>query len=115
VRAVIVHSPLVGPATVVPLAEQLVTLDMDVDVPDLRDAVESPARFVQRAIEAAAGVDLVIGHSGAGAFLPAIAAADATTSVFVDAVVPGRDTSAPSRPFVELLAGIPTQDGLLAP
>ena len=75
-RALIVHSPLVGPATVSPLADELEALEVVADVPDLRTAVASPDTFREAASIAAAGVDVVIGHSGAGAFLPAIA--DAT-------------------------------------
>jgi hypothetical protein len=116
-RAVIVHSPLVGPATVLPLADHLAALDVVAVVPDLRDAVGSPERFRLRATEAAAGADVVIGHSGAGAFLPAIAeGVGAAAVVFVDAVVPEAvDASRPSQQLLELLDAVPTADGSLAP
>ena len=117
VRAAIVHSPLVGPSTVIPLVAELGQLDVVADVPDLRVAIGSPDNFRRRATDAAAGADLLIGHSGAGAFLPAIAdAANVTTIVFVDAVVPGAgDAFTPSRQLVELLDAVPTVDGLMAP
>ena len=115
--AVIVHSPLVGPATMIPLADQLEACGLTADVPDLRTAVESSETLLQRAVDAAIGVDVVIGHSGAGAFLPAIAAeAKASMIVFVDAVVPEADDAfTPSRQFVEFLDTVPTADGLMAP
>jgi hypothetical protein len=116
-RAVVVHSPLVGPATVTPLADRLRVLDVLAIVPDLRSAAASPERFLQQAARAAVGVEVVIGHSGAGAFLPAIAdAAKATASVFVDAVVPdGDDAFRPSAQLLELLDTVETVDGSLAP
>ena len=90
---------------------------MVAEVPDLRTAVASPDTFREAASIAAAGVDVVIGHSGAGAFLPAIAdGTDVPTIIFVDAIVPdASDVFTPSRQLVELLDTVPTVDGLLAP
>jgi hypothetical protein len=99
-----------------PLVAELGALDVVADVPDLRMAIDSPDSFRQRATEAAAGVSLLIGHSGAGAFLPAIAdAANVRMIVFVDAVVPGADEAfVPSGRFLEFLDAVPTDDGLMA-
>jgi hypothetical protein len=116
-RAVIVHSPLVGPATVTSLADELESLDVVAVVPDLRTATGSPDSFRQQATHAAAGADVVIGHSGAGAFLPAIAdAANAPTTIFVDAIVPdSSDAFTPPRGLLDLLDSVTSADGLLAP
>ena len=72
IRALIIHSPLVGPSTVAPLAAALEALGWTTMVPDLRSAIQSPTQFSQRAARAADATDVVIGHSGAGAFLPAV-------------------------------------------
>ncbi|MGH9272546.1 MAG: hypothetical protein ACRDZ2_14885 [Ilumatobacteraceae bacterium] len=116
-RAAIIHSPLVGPSTVMPLVAEVAALGVVADAPDLRAAIGSPEIFCQRATDAAAGVDILIGHSGAGAFLPTIAdAANVTTLVFVDAVVPGvGDSFTPSREIAVLLDAVPTVEGLMAP
>jgi hypothetical protein len=116
-RAVIVHSPLVGPSSVIPLADALGAVGVSSAVPDLRPAIGSADSFRQAATAAASGVDVVIGHSGAGAFLPAIAdGARVATIVFVDAVLPAVDGQlTPSGRFAEFLDAVPTVDGMLAP
>lgn len=85
---VFVHSPLLGPrswARVAPLLS-------DAQVPDLRWLVRSTPPSWRALSDHAAGFPrgaVVVGHSGAGALLPAIAAAcEASAVVFVDAVVP---------------------------
>jgi hypothetical protein len=112
----IIHSPLVGPSTVAPLAASLEALGWTTTVPDLRSMVASPELFGQRAVSAGDTADVVIAHSGAGAFLPTVAAATNAAGVFVDAVVP---TSGPvfhaSAQLVQLLDTLPIVDGLLPP
>jgi hypothetical protein len=117
IRALIIHSPLVGPSTVAPLAAALEALGWTTTVPDLRTAIQSPTEFAQRAAHTVDSADVVIGHSGAGAFLPAVAdAMNAAITVFVDAVVPQ-----PGSPFVtsagllQLLDTLPVVDGFLPP
>lgn len=74
---------------------------MEVALPDLTrmaTAANPHQEYAGRAIAAAGGLTspvAVIGHSGAGPFLPAIGAAlgPATVSVFVDAVVPPKSGS----------------------
>ncbi len=93
-----VHSPLVGPSSVRRLARLAAADAAAVALPDLAPSA-SAARphedFTGRAIEAAADLAppvVVIGHSGAGAFLPTIGAAVGPPAflVFVDAVLPPR-------------------------
>lgn len=86
-------------------------------MPDARAATTSPERFRRSVAAGLAGVDVLVGHSGAGAFLPILATdAGARAVVFVDAIVP-----APDGPFVvapglvELLDALPVVDGRLAP
>jgi hypothetical protein len=80
---VLVHSPLVGPLTWSLVAEQLQAMaDFDVLVPTLTDSGETPPTYwrqhalaAERAlVEAPEERPLIlVGHSGAGALLPAIA------------------------------------------
>ena len=85
---VLVHSPLLGPRCWASVAALL----NDVEVPDLRTLLTAtPPSWTalrQRAAAMPTGA-VVVGHSGAGALLPLIAAAaKASAVVFVDAVVP---------------------------
>ena len=93
-RWLLVHPPLLGPAVLAPLAAVLEARGEDVAVPDLRAAVEVAAGWPARWTAAAAApgpADVVLGFSGAGVTLPAVAAAvGARRVVWVDAVVPGR-------------------------
>lgn len=94
----LIHSPLVGPSTWTSSADLMRSHGFEVRVPDLTGVAEaSPPRwevFVGTAAEAAGMLDgevAVVGHSGAGAFLPAIAdrlEGQAASLVFVDAIIP---------------------------
>jgi pimeloyl-ACP methyl ester carboxylesterase len=92
----LLHSPVVGPATWRWVARSLTALRQPTAVPDLRDAASSGRFdiFIQSAA-AAAPSDwprvVVVGHSGAGPILPSVAevlGARASTVVFVDAGLP---------------------------
>lgn len=116
--ALLVHSPLVGPSTLQSLAEQLEVLGWTTVVPDLRNATDSPRGFVAVAVAGAMGAaDLVVGHSGAGAFLPMIAReTDSRATLFIDAVLPYADGPfRPSKDFRALLERLDVTDGLLPP
>lgn len=117
IRALIIHSPLVGPSTVQPLAAAMEALGWTTTVPDLRSAIASPARFGEGAASAVDTADIIIGHSGAGAFLPAVAAATrAATAMFIDAVVPPSEPLfTPSARLLQLLDTLPIVEGLLPP
>ena len=114
-QALLVHSPLVGPSSMRHLADELAAAGWAVTVPDLRDAAITPAAFVDRAIESTASADVVIGHSGAGAMLPLVAAAFDATAAFVDAIVPGREGHEPSPGFQALIDDLRVFDGSLPP
>jgi hypothetical protein len=116
IHAVIIHSPLVGPTTVAPLAAALQALGWTTTVPDLRTANDSPEHYEQRAVAAADATDIVIGHSGAGPFMPAVAEAMNAALVFVDAVVPPPGPlHRSSTRLLQLLDALPVVDGLLPP
>jgi hypothetical protein len=88
----LVHPPLLGPAVLEPLAAELRARGNAVSVPDLRSAVAEAPGWPERVVEAAAAegsVDAVLGFSGAGVVLPAVAVAvRARRVVWVDAVLP---------------------------
>ncbi|GAB3451328.1 hypothetical protein GCM10027570_27750 [Streptomonospora sediminis] len=118
---VLVHSPLVGPLTWDPTAAHLRDKGHRVAVPSLTAvADEGPPyyrKFTEAAVSALGGEEnngrvVLVGHSGAGPLLPAIAEAvgdGVRGSVFVDALLPhpGRswfDTAPP--PLREQVAGL---------
>lgn len=94
----LIHSPLVGPATWAPVAEQLAAAGHRTLVPSLAGlAAAPPPRWqfaidrVLGAMDAAAAPWLLVGHSGAGALLPGIGQALAgrvAAYLFVDAALP---------------------------
>ena len=95
---VLIHSPLVGPTTWAPVADELQTRGRLAVVPSLLGITGAPAphwRHAPEAVRSATtgihGPLVLVGHSGAGALLPAIAAAvsnDVAALVFVDAFLP---------------------------
>lgn len=93
-RFVLVHSPLVGPATWRWVADALMSSGHGVAVPDLRDAVATgqPSAVIEAAlIPPVTEAPVIVGHSRAGFLLPLIAARLATPArrlLFVDAGVP---------------------------
>ncbi len=117
-RFVLVHSPLVGPATWNWVAEELQALGHDVAVPDLTAAAQAgePRAFVDAARSSVtAGTDAVVGHSGAGFFLPHVAASQdwPIRLLFVDAGVPPcTGTTTASADYLEQLRHLAV-DGVL--
>ena len=118
-----IHSPLVGPLTLTPLAGELRDQGFDVSVPDLRAALAAPRpqwrAILDSAIAAAGDVptDIVIGHSGAGVLLPLLAEQlNPEVVAYVDAVVPGNTASyEASREFIEFIDSLPRTGQLLPP
>jgi hypothetical protein len=102
---VLVHSPLVGPLTWALVAEALHQWGHDVLVPVLRDTDDDDRPYWQQQVasvtQALAAVPadralVLVGHSGAGALLPAIgqtAGRRVATYIFVDAGLPLDGTS----------------------
>lgn len=94
VRFLLAHSPLVGPGTWRPTAEALISAGHEVDVPDLTEAAATgdPEEVIRGACPSAGpGPSAIVGHSGAGTFLPSIADRigwPARGLLFVDAGLP---------------------------
>lgn len=105
---VLIQSPLVGPTTWRAVARELERGDRRAVVPSLLGAAHAPVpqwRHCLDAVRAATeGVGrplVLVGHSGAGALLPAIAEAvtgEVAGLVFVDAALPPASGSAPLAP-----------------
>jgi hypothetical protein len=116
----LVHSPLVGPATWRGVAEALVSLGHRAVVPDLRDAAATgdPREFMGAARSTVSrDTRVIVGHSGAGFFLPSIAAVcqEPVVLVFVDAGIPPCEGNATaSADFIDQLRSIAV-DGMLPP
>lgn len=120
-----VHSPLVGPSTWVRTAGTAERRGWLTVVPDATDTVSGPSprslAFVERFAHGATGAApmlVIVGHSGAGVFLPAIEAsvgAPSSVMVFVDATLP--PISGAHRPGESMAALLDahTEDGILAP
>jgi hypothetical protein len=93
-RWLLVHPPLLGPAVLGPLADELGRRGHDAVVPDLRATVDTATGWPERWREAAAAAgpaDAVLGFSGAGLTLPAVSlSVGARRVVWVDALVPAR-------------------------
>jgi quercetin dioxygenase-like cupin family protein len=122
----LVHSPLVGPATLAPLGAALAA-DGDVvalaDLGGIGDVPPPGWRFAVERAAAAAEVTpgsvnaVVVAHSAAGALAPAVAeAVGAEALVLVDAVVPPpRGEHVPGGRFRSFLDTLPLTDGRLPP
>lgn len=119
-RFVLVHSPAVGPSTWRWVAAALGDRGHDVVVPDLTAVARAgrPAAFAAAA-EAVAGDGpvVVVGHSGAGAVLPFVAARlgdQAQRVVFVDAGIPPcSGTFTVGGDFLPVLRELASDDGML--
>jgi hypothetical protein len=97
---VLLHSPLVGPLTWQPAATSLCAAGYHVAVPSLTGVVDTGPPYHRKLASRVAetirqanptGAVVLIGHSGAGALLPAVAEAAGTpvaAAVFVDAILP---------------------------
>jgi hypothetical protein len=89
----LIHPPLLGPAVLAPLADELRRRGASVALPDLRGAVADAPAWPQRWVSTAATgqATAVLGFSGAGVTLPAVAAeVGAVRVVWVDALMPSR-------------------------
>jgi hypothetical protein len=122
---VLVHSPIVGPATWLPVADALRADGRRVVVPSLLDVARSaPPRWqaVVSAIERGlpdvlAKQVILVAHSGAGPLLPVVGAhLDATVVayVFVDAGLPPLEgtTTAASESFLAVLESLAEKGNL---
>jgi pimeloyl-ACP methyl ester carboxylesterase len=121
---VLIHSPLLGPASWSLVAHELQRHGHEAVVPSLRGIASAPEpqwRYALSAVRAATvGIGspaILIGHSGAGALLPAIERAlphEVAALIFVDASLPPESGSAPLAParFLDQLRAL-ASDGTL--
>ena len=123
---VLVHSPLVGPSTWQPVAQELEGHDRTALVPSLLGVAGSPApqwqhvcSVVTASTAQITGSVVLVGHSGAGLLLPTIADAmscPVAATIFVDAFLPppaGTVTLLPPE-FLDDLRAL-ARDGVLPP
>lgn len=107
-KLVLLHSPLVGPATWKAVAPLLRARGHDVALPDLTPIMAEDGPYYPALAEAAASAitdpAILVVHSGAGSLVPAIAALEAVKgAVFVDALLP--------HPGESWFGGVPEQLG----
>jgi hypothetical protein len=105
---VLIHSPLVGPSTWMPVARELERRGRQVVVPSLLGAAaEPPPRWrycvdsVRAATNTLANQIVLVGHSGDGLLLPAITVAvtpAVSRLIFVDSGVPASSGETPLVP-----------------
>lgn len=116
-RLLLVPSPLVGPASWAPVADELRELGRDVRVVDT-GAPSTPADAVDSIVEAASGLsDLVlVPHSNAGLYAPHLGPLiGVQATVYVDAALAGLDTETALAPpgLLAMLRQLADADGLL--
>lgn len=121
------HSPLVGPFTWQPVADELEQRGARAVVPSLLDAATAPGPAWERQVTAVvdavegAGIErpLLAGHSGAGPLLPAMGAALGAVAayVFVDAALPTGESGPLAALHPSLRARLESlaRDGVLPP
>jgi pimeloyl-ACP methyl ester carboxylesterase len=123
---VLVHSPLVGPSTWSPVAHELERRGHSVIAPSLLGAASAPPPQWRHCVEAVRDATrtlsnplVLVGHSGGGLLLPAIAnsvAQPVSRLIFVDSGVPATTGETPLAlpPFLEYLRTLAV-DGTLPP
>ena len=112
-------SPLLGPASWQPVADRLRDAGDDVAVATA-GAATRPADVLAAYVAAARDLEapVVVAHSNAGLFAPAVAdAAAAPVTGYVDAALAASTGPTPLAPpaFLAFLAGLADDDGLLPP
>jgi hypothetical protein len=128
IRLVLVHSPLVGPATWDPVAPLLIEHGYEVRIPDLTGALKAGEPYCSRQVGLITGSAMtgpatpvvLIGHSGAGALLAPAArrVRQLAGYVFVDAglPIPGQTPMSTMPPdLAEQLKQMADSDGWLPP
>lgn len=117
-RWLLVHPPLLGPAVLAPLAGVLRARGHEVALPDLRSTVDPARGWPERwrDVAAASGpAAAVLGFSGAGVTLPAVArAVGARRVVWVDAPMPARSGATQADDEIRALVAERTRNGRIA-
>jgi hypothetical protein len=117
VRVVVVPSPLLGVAVYSPFGRALTPRGYDVSIADPEIPADARAdddggvdALLASLVVQCRGADLLVPHSNAGRFAPAIADRVGAAIVYVDALLPGIGDSAG---FAEFIQGKVSEDGLL--
>ena len=124
---VLVHSPMTGPSTWLPVADRLRDAGHDAVVPSLLTLAGGGAPYWPRVVAAVraglAGADqaapvVLVPHSNAGLFVPVLArdlGRPVARAIFADASIPEADGETPvvGDGFLPFLRGLAGQDGLL--
>jgi hypothetical protein len=118
-RVVVLPSPLLGPATYEPLATELEAHRCSVTVADL-PVVPTTPQTVLAGFESvlAAGCDVVLAHSNAGYYLPALVERRSVAAIAMDAALPTEDaceTRLAPKSFAQLIESLPLTAGRLPP
>jgi pimeloyl-ACP methyl ester carboxylesterase len=123
---VLIHSPLVGPGTWTPVAQELERRGRTAVVPSLLGVADAPAPQWHHCLDAVRAATehlteplVLVGHSGAGLLLPQIAptlGTEIAALIFVDAFLPPTTGSAPlAEPeFMDQLRAL-ADDAVLPP
>ena len=123
---VLVHSPFVGPGTWTFVAQELERRGVQAVVPSLLAAADAPPPQWQQCVEIVRAATtmvsspiVLVGHSGGGLLLPAIASAvapDVSRFIFVDSGLPATTGETPFVPpqFLEQFGSLAV-DGKLPP
>jgi hypothetical protein len=116
----LLHSPLVGPSTWVQVAARLRLRGHEVTVPDLTPALSAEGPILPAIADLVVCDDaILVGHSGAGPLLPAIARrTGARAVVYADSLLPypgGSWLDSAPRELVEHLRALVRDDGRLPP
>ncbi len=116
-HAVVVPSPLLGVAVYSPFGRALTSRGYDVSIADpelpggTADAEDGGVgALLDSLVDQCAGADLLVPHSNAGRFAPAIAERVGAAVVYVDALLPGIGDG---DGFAEFIQGKVADDGLL--
>lgn len=119
-HALVLPSPLLGPAAYLPLAAALDEQGLRTRVAELPHGPLSPAVVLSAFVDQlrTSGATTLVAHSNAGYFVPSLCAEVPVPVVLVDAALPleGGSTTVLAPPqFGEFVAGLPQEDGLLPP
>jgi hypothetical protein len=117
---VLLASPLLGPASWAPVAEELTRRGHRVAVPRLGTPVTTPADVLAGYLAAAPQEPglVLVPHSNAGLYVAGLAAErDVSAVVFVDALLPSEQATTPAAAggFRDALGRLADDDGILPP
>lgn len=114
--AALLPSPLLGPATWLPVADRLRAEGRRVAVCSIDRPMRVPADVVESfSAQLPLGPLILVAHSNAGAFVPELCSRrDVRAAVFVDAVLPGAGAQPMAPPgLMDFLRGLADGDGVL--